>query len=130
VRAQLINVAARITHSARRATLRLPTPWAWATAWNHCSRLQAVGEVVFDSTNPTHTSSRRLDQCLLYNAVVTVLYYYLLGYALNRTFGRPVLGTAPAFRQTLDPARPCVGPPARLPCIAGATWLIAAWRRS
>jgi len=33
VRAQLINVAARITHSARRATLRLPTRWPWATAW-------------------------------------------------------------------------------------------------
>jgi hypothetical protein len=34
VRAQLINVAARITHSARRATLRLPTRWPWAAAWN------------------------------------------------------------------------------------------------
>jgi glycosyltransferase involved in cell wall biosynthesis len=92
-------------------------------------RLQCAGEVVFDTTNPTHTSSRRLDQGLLYNAVVTVLYYYLLGYALNRTFGRPVLGTAPPFRQTADPARPRVGPPARLPRLAGATWLIAAWRR-
>ena len=92
-------------------------------------RLQCAGEVVFDTTNPTHTSSRRLDQGLLYNITVTVLYYYLLGYALNRTFGRPVLGTAPPFRQTPDPARPRVGPPARLPRIAGATWLIAAWRR-
>lgn len=92
-------------------------------------RLQCAGEVVFDTTNPTHTSSRRLDQGLLYNAVVTVLYYYLLGYGLNRTFGRPVLGTAPPFRQTLDPARPSVRPPARLPRIASATWLIAACRR-
>jgi hypothetical protein len=33
VRDQLINVAARITRSARRATLRLPTRWPWATAW-------------------------------------------------------------------------------------------------
>jgi hypothetical protein len=33
VRANLINVAARITRSARRATLRLPKSWPWATAW-------------------------------------------------------------------------------------------------
>ena len=33
IRAQLINVAARVTRSARRATLRLPTQWPWATAW-------------------------------------------------------------------------------------------------
>jgi len=31
-RAQLINVAARITRSARRATLRLPTRWPHAGA--------------------------------------------------------------------------------------------------
>ena len=92
-------------------------------------RLQRVGEIVFDTTNPTHTSSRRLDQGLLYNITVTVLYYYLLGYALNRTFGRPVLGTARPFRQTHDRARPRVGPAARLPRLAGATSLIAAWRR-
>ena len=33
VRAQLITVAARVSRSARRATLRLPTRWPWATAW-------------------------------------------------------------------------------------------------
>jgi hypothetical protein len=33
VRSQLITVAARTTRSARRATLHLPTPWPWATAW-------------------------------------------------------------------------------------------------
>jgi len=33
LRAQLIRVAARVTHSARRARLRLPTAWPWATAW-------------------------------------------------------------------------------------------------
>jgi hypothetical protein len=33
VRAQLIGVAARVTRSARRATLRLPTKWPWAAAW-------------------------------------------------------------------------------------------------
>ncbi len=33
IRTQLINVAARVTRSARRATLRLPTAWPWAWAW-------------------------------------------------------------------------------------------------
>jgi hypothetical protein len=33
IRAQLITVAARVTRSARRTTLRLPTRWPWATAW-------------------------------------------------------------------------------------------------
>jgi hypothetical protein len=33
VRRQLISVAARVTRSARRSTLRLPTAWPWAEAW-------------------------------------------------------------------------------------------------
>lgn len=33
IRRQLINLAARVTRSARRATLRLPTRWPWASAW-------------------------------------------------------------------------------------------------
>jgi hypothetical protein len=33
LRRQLISVAARITRSARRTTLRLPAAWPWATAW-------------------------------------------------------------------------------------------------
>ncbi len=33
IRAQLINVAARVTRSARRSTLRLPAAWPWAHAW-------------------------------------------------------------------------------------------------
>ena len=77
-------------------------------------RLQAAGEVVFDITNPTRTSSRRLDQGLLYNIAVTFLYYYLLGYALNRTFRRPVLGTAPPFRRSGDRGpRTVTGPSTR-----------------
>ena len=78
-------------------------------------RLQAVGEVVFDATNPTHTSSRRLHQGLLYNTAVTFFYYYLLGYLLNRAFRRPVLGTAPPFRPTRDRPTPDGGPGPRPP---------------
>jgi hypothetical protein len=33
LRRQLINVAARVTRSARRSTLRLPAAWPWAAAW-------------------------------------------------------------------------------------------------
>ncbi|HZM68235.1 MAG TPA: glycosyltransferase family A protein [Nakamurella sp.] len=88
-------------------------------------RLQAAGEVVFDSTNPTRTSSRRLDEGLLYNVAVTFFYYYLFGYALNRTFRRPVLGTAPAFRRSGDRGPGMVtGPPARSWRVARAAFLI------
>jgi len=33
VRAQLINIAARVATSARRSTLHLPTAWPWAEQW-------------------------------------------------------------------------------------------------
>lgn len=33
LRQQLINVAARVTRTARRSTLRLPLDWPWAAAW-------------------------------------------------------------------------------------------------
>jgi hypothetical protein len=33
LRRQLINIAARLTRSARRSRLRLPAAWPWATAW-------------------------------------------------------------------------------------------------
>ncbi|PZS27655.1 MAG: hypothetical protein DLM58_18505 [Pseudonocardiales bacterium] len=37
LRRQLINVAARVTRSARRSTLRLPAAWPWADAWQRLS---------------------------------------------------------------------------------------------
>jgi glycosyltransferase involved in cell wall biosynthesis len=60
--------------------------------------LRSRGPVAFLRANPTFTSSRRLHRGLAYNIVVTCLYYYLLGYALNRLAGRQVVGMAPAFR--------------------------------
>ena len=62
-------------------------------------RLQRRGPVVFDRHNPTFTSPRRLQRGLVYNLVVTFFIYYLLAYWLNRLSGRPVVGTAPAFRR-------------------------------
>lgn len=63
-------------------------------------RLRSRGSVAFVLSNPTFTSSRRLHRGLAYNIVVTCLYYYFLGYALNRLTGRRVVGMAPAFRAT------------------------------
>jgi glycosyltransferase involved in cell wall biosynthesis len=66
--------------------------------------LRARGRIAFDLGNPCFTSSRRLRQGLAYNLAVTFLYYYVLGYCLNRLVGRPVIGTAPAFRPESRPA--------------------------
>lgn len=62
-------------------------------------RLRRKGRVEFDLRNPTLTSSRRLKRGLAYNVLVTCFYYYLIGYGLNRVFGRRVLGTAPEIRE-------------------------------
>jgi glycosyltransferase involved in cell wall biosynthesis len=61
-------------------------------------RLRRQGRVVYDHSNPTYTSSRRLTRGVLYGFFVTLLVYYLLGYVLNRTLHRTVIGSAPAFR--------------------------------
>ncbi len=61
-------------------------------------RLRARGKVAFDLHNPTFTSARRLNKGLLYNLAVSLLFYYVLGYVLNRLLGRPMLGTAPPVR--------------------------------
>ncbi len=62
-------------------------------------RLRKRGRVVFTMANPTYTSARRMEEGILYNFAVSFFYYYILGYALNRLFGRPILGMAPAFRR-------------------------------
>ncbi len=62
-------------------------------------RLRKRGKVGFDMSNPNRTSARRMEEGILYNFAVSFFYYYILGYALNRVFGRPVLGMAPAFRR-------------------------------
>lgn len=37
IRAHLVNVPARLTHSARRLLLHLPRYWPWADAWRQLS---------------------------------------------------------------------------------------------
>ena len=73
-------------------------------------KLRRRGKITFDSTNPALTSARRMEEGIVYNFAVSFFYYYILGYALNRIFRRPVLGTAPAFRR--PPGQPVtVGDP-------------------
>ena len=65
--------------------------------------LRSRGRIAFDLGNPTFTSSRRLRRGLAYNLAVTLLFYYVLGYGLNRLLRRTVIGTAPAFRLDSPP---------------------------
>ena len=60
--------------------------------------LQARGTVAFISDNAVYTSSRRLPRGLIYNILVTLFYYYLIGYAVNRMARRRLIGMAPACR--------------------------------
>ena len=60
--------------------------------------LRGRGSVRFDAANPVFTSSRRMRRGLAYNFAVTFLFYYLIGYSLNRMSGRTVVGMAPSFR--------------------------------
>lgn len=62
-------------------------------------QLRSRGKVAFDVGNPTFTSSRRLYRGLFYNIFVTCLFYYVLGYWVNRLFGRTLVGMAPSFRE-------------------------------
>ncbi|HWD77917.1 MAG TPA: hypothetical protein VG497_03525, partial [Kribbella sp.] len=61
-------------------------------------QLRTRGRVAFDRANPTFTSARRLARGLVYNVAVSFLFYYALAVMLNRVAGRPLIGTAPAFR--------------------------------
>ena len=62
--------------------------------------LRKQGLVAFDPGNAIQTSARRMEEGVVYNFAVSFFYYYILGYALNRIFRRPILGMAPAFRRS------------------------------
>ena len=66
-------------------------------------RLRKEGRVAFDNKNPTYTSARRQVRGFLYNFFITFWIYYILEYNLARIFKRPVLGSAPHFRNELSP---------------------------
>jgi len=61
-------------------------------------QLRKSGRVNFNTYNPTFTSSRRLQQGLLYSIFVSFIFYYLFGYYVNLLFKRKIIGQPPAFR--------------------------------
>jgi glycosyltransferase involved in cell wall biosynthesis len=63
-------------------------------------RLRRAGTVVYDKTNPTFTSGRRFARGLVYNLFVSLFLFYVSAYFVNRLFGRRVLGSAPAYRDS------------------------------
>jgi hypothetical protein len=63
--------------------------------------LQARGTVAFVPDNAVFTSSRRLAQGLIYNILVALFYYYVIGYTMNRLASRRLIGMAPAFRSVV-----------------------------
>ncbi len=60
--------------------------------------LRGRGRIIFDKQNVVTTSSRRLRRGLVYNLFVTLIFYYLVGYLVNRLASRTVLPTAPPCR--------------------------------
>lgn len=68
-------------------------------------RLKRKGRVVFDNSNPTYTSARRLSRGMFYSIFVSFFVYYLLEYNLQRLLGRPVFGPCPAFRTNAERRR-------------------------
>ncbi|MEI8187689.1 MAG: glycosyltransferase [Candidatus Saccharibacteria bacterium] len=62
-------------------------------------QMKAKGKILFLIGNPTLTSARRLRRGMIYNIFITFIYYYLMGYHLNRIFKREVIKPAPAYRE-------------------------------
>jgi glycosyltransferase involved in cell wall biosynthesis len=82
--------------------------------------LRHQGPIVFDRTNVVTTSARRLRRGLVYNLFVTLIFYYLIGYIVNRMASRTILGMAPAFRDETPRRRRVtlvVGIPVTLCCL-------------
>jgi len=69
-------------------------------------QLKKEGKVAFVMNNPVYTSARRLKRGLFYNIFVTLFYYYICGYYLDRIFKRTVIGPAPAYRFSIDEEAP------------------------
>ena len=63
--------------------------------------LRKHGKIKFLISNTTLTSGRRLTKGLFYNLFVTFFYYYLGAYYLNKIFKKQIIGSAPAFRDTV-----------------------------
>ncbi len=60
--------------------------------------LRGRGRMIWDAANVVTTSARRLQHGFLYSFFVTFIFYYLVGYVVNRISSRALFPTAPAFR--------------------------------
>jgi glycosyltransferase involved in cell wall biosynthesis len=67
------------------------------------AKLRKKGRIVYLSHNQTYTSSRRLVRGFIYNFFVSFLIFYILEYNLSKIFKRPILGSAPKFRDEITP---------------------------
>jgi glycosyltransferase involved in cell wall biosynthesis len=65
-------------------------------------QLKKKGKVGFQYGNPVFTSARRLKRGMFYNIFVTLFYYYICGYYVDRIFKRTIIGSAPAYRFNLE----------------------------
>jgi glycosyltransferase involved in cell wall biosynthesis len=61
-------------------------------------QLSARGPILFRRQNIVSTSSRRLNQGLLYNLFVTILLYYIVDYTVGRLLGRSIFGSYAPIR--------------------------------
>ncbi|MCL5113111.1 MAG: glycosyltransferase [Patescibacteria group bacterium] len=62
-------------------------------------RIKNKGKFKFIFSNPVYTSPRRLNRGMFYNIFVSFIYYYLIGYKINKKFNRQIIGMAPAYRE-------------------------------
>jgi len=65
-------------------------------------QLRKSGRVNFNNYNHSFTSSRRLQQGLIYSIFVSFIFYYLIGYYVNLLFKRKIIGQPPAFRNNTE----------------------------
>jgi glycosyltransferase involved in cell wall biosynthesis len=61
-------------------------------------QLKEKGRIVFSTIHPVYTSARRLKKGAFYTIFVAFLYFYVLGYWVNRIMRRQIIGANPSFR--------------------------------
>jgi glycosyltransferase involved in cell wall biosynthesis len=92
-------------------------------------QLRPHGHLVWDADNPVVTSSRRMSTGLLHSLVVTMLYYYVGGYVVNKLARRRVIGTYRAIRTPSSVQVPHRADPDPLPAPRRPRMLAAPRRR-
>ncbi|SDB80352.1 Glycosyl transferase family 2 [Raineyella antarctica] len=92
-------------------------------------QLRPHGRLVWDADNPVVTSPRRMSAGMLHGLVVTMLYYYVGGYVVNKLARRRVIGTYRAIRTPSPVPVPHRADPGPLPAPRRRRMLVAPRRR-